>query len=394
MIYLDHAATTPMDSAIIETVARSMREDFPNSSSVYRIGLDVKNKIERARESIVESLSIPSNFHMVFVSGATEANNLFIKGLCGGGRTVAASGLEHSSVIESLEYLREKGSSLFFMSEYQNQGRWEHVGMNQLKSSGARLLCLSHVNNEIGSINDPVFISSALRREIPRIHLFLDGAQAIGKIKITSDLWDCVSGYSISGHKINGPKGIGLLLYDSRIDIEPLIHGGKHQLGVRSGTLPAPLIIGFAHAMRRAIDQTDETMEKLFCLRRRLIERLKDLESKSPDMNLRFNTSLIDEHQSPAILNFSFPPVEGEPVLHHLEEREIYVGLGSACSAHSREPSKILMAIGLSKEEARCSLRISFGYGNSAKDIDQFVEAFGEAYHKLFPTFAAKGGYI
>ena len=170
-----------------------------------------------------------------------------------------------------------------------------------------------------------------------------------------------------------------------------MVHGGKQQWGLRSGTLPTPLIVGVAEALRRAVENVDETREKLFYLRRRLIEGLVRLESKSPDMKLRFNSSPEEENQSPGIFNFSFAPVEGEPVLHHLEKLEIYVGLGSACSARSKKPSRILTEMGLSSEEARCCLRISFGFGNTVEEVDCFVDAFGDAYEKLFPTFVCKG---
>ena len=392
MIYLDHAATTPMDPIIAETVTRSMREDFANSGAVYRIGLDARNKIEEAREKIFESLQLPEHFQVIFVSGGTEANNFFIKGVCGSGKSIASLGLEHSSIFESLRWLSKSGAPFLSLSKFQNKGRWELSGIDKLKAHKTNLLCLSHVNNEVGSVNDPFIIGAALKKESPDTRLFLDGVQAVGKIDLSAQLWNCVVGYSISGHKIYGPKGIGVLVYNSRVAIEPFIHGGKQQLGLRSGTLPTPLILGMAKAIEMAVKETEEKREKLFVLRKRLIEKLRDLESKSSNMNLRFNPSSESINQSPAILNFSFPPVEGEPMLHHLEEHEIYVGIGSACSARLKEPSRILTTMGISPEEARCSLRISFGRDNKVDDVDCFVEAFGKVYEKLFPAFIRKGG--
>jgi cysteine desulfurase len=150
-----------------------------------------------------------------------------------------------------------------------------------------------------------------------------------------------------------------------------------------------PLILGLEKALEIAINQIEEQQEKIVQLNRHLIVGLKDIASRSDSLNIRFNSLPIEDvhKQCPAIVNFSFPPVEGEVLLHHLEAKNIYVGLGSACSAHSKEPSRILTGIGLSAEEARCSLRISFGRENTLEDIDRFLTEFSVAYNALFPTF-------
>jgi cysteine desulfurase len=161
---------------------------------------------------------------------------------------------------------------------------------------------------------------------------------------------------------------------------------------MRSGTLPVPLIVGLALAIKRSVEKTEQTVKKNQELSRHLVTKLKSLAESLPELDLQFNSSLSEDlsRQSPAIVNFRFAPVEGEVMLHHLEEKEIYVGLGSACSAHSKEPSKILTGIGLTPEEARCSLRISFDSQNKLADVDAFVEAFGEAYRQLYSTFNRK----
>jgi cysteine desulfurase len=161
---------------------------------------------------------------------------------------------------------------------------------------------------------------------------------------------------------------------------------------MRSGTLPVPLIVGLALAIKKSVEKTEQTVHKNQQLSRHLVTKLKSLAEGLPELDLQFNSSLSEDltRQSPSIVNFRFAPVEGEVMLHHLEEKEIYVGLGSACSAHSKEPSKILTGIGLTPEEARCSLRISFGPQNTLADADAFVEAFGEAYRQLYSTFNRK----
>ncbi|GJL79826.1 MAG: class V aminotransferase [Nitrospinaceae bacterium] len=393
MIYLDNAATTPVDPAVIEVIAESMRQDFANSGAVYRIGLDARKCIERAAEKIADALGVPSTHRLVFTSGGSESNNLFIKGICFPDKKAAYLGLEHPSVVDTLKYLAEFGNEPFNLLEYQKEGRLDlQSAIPVLKKNRVRLLCLSHVNNELGTVNDPESVVAAIKSDSPQTRIFLDGVQAVGKLALSPGTWPGLAGYSISGHKINGPKGIGLLIYDSRLALNPQIHGGRQQFGVRSGTLPAPLILGLAKAVQLAVERVDETQAHLRKLHSHLIEGLRELSERSPNFNLRFNSLPVDDvmRQSPSMVNFSFPPVEGEVLLHHLEEQDIYVGLGSACSAHSKEPSKILTGLGLTVEEARCSLRISFGRQNTLQEVDRFLDAFGKAHDALYPTFSNK----
>lgn len=392
MIYLDNAATTPMDPAVIDAVQESMSKDFANSGTVYSLGLDVKQRLEEAEIQIRDSLSIPPDYKIIFTSGGSESNNLFIKGYGFPDRKMACLGLEHPSVIETVESFREFGNEPVSLLELQKGGRLDESSISRLKSEKVRLLCLSHVNNELGSVNDPTLILPALAEQSPLTRLFLDGVQAVGKLKLSPAIWQGLAGYSLSGHKINGPKGIGLLVVEGKIDLKPQIHGGQQQHRMRSGTLPVPLIVGLALAIKRSVDKTEETIknnQKLSC---HLVSKLKSLAGDLPELDIKFNSSLSEDlsRQSPSIVNFCFAPVEGEVMLHHLEEKGIFVGLGSACSAHSKEPSKILTGIGLSPEEARCSLRISFGSQNTLADVDAFVEVFGGAYRQLYSTFNRK----
>ncbi len=392
MIYLDNAATTPMDSEVIDVVEKSMRLDFANSGTVYSLGLDAKQHIEEAESQIRDSLSIPPDYKIIFTSGGSESNNLFIKGYGFPDRKMACLGLEHPSVTQTLESFREFGNDPVSLQSYQKEGRLDLSALSLLKKEKVRLLCLSHVNNELGSVNDPTLLLPVLAEQSPQTRLFLDGVQAVGKLKLSPKMWRGLAGYSVSGHKINGPKGIGLLIVEGKLGLKPQIHGGKQQHRLRSGTLPVPLIVGLALAIQRAVGKTDEMLKNNQILFKHLVAGLKSLAERIPDLDLQFNSSLSGDLscQSSSIVNFRFAPVEGEVMLHHLEEKEIYVGLGSACSAHSKEPSKILTGIGLTPEEAQCSLRISFGPQNTLADVDVFLEAFGEAYRQLYSTFNRK----
>ncbi len=393
MIYLDNAATTPMDIQVIEVIEESMRRDVANSGAVYRIGLDAKKRIEKSGEEIAEALNVPSTHRMIFTSGGSESNNLFIKGICFPDKKTAHLGLEHPSVTTTLKYFSQFGNEPLSLLEFQKEGGLDLSGaVPVLKNNRVRLLCLSHVNNELGTVNEAASVMTTVKNGSPQTRIFLDGVQAVGKLKIPQNMWSGLAGYSLSGHKINGPKGIGLLIYDSRLALTPQIHGGKQQFGVRSGTLPAPLILGLAKSIQLAVERTDETQTHLKKLFHHLVDGLQSLSTRLPAFRLKFNSLTVDDvsRQSPAIVNFSFPPVEGEVLLHHLEEQNIFVGLGSACSAHSKEPSKILTGIGRTVEEARCSLRISFGRQNTIEEVDQFLNEFTKAYEALYPTFQNK----
>ena len=381
MIYLDNAATTPMDPEIIALLQDYMRDQFANSGSVYGIGLDAKNKIEEATETISAALGIPSSHNLIFTSGGTESNNLFIKGLCSPDKKTAYSGLEHPSIVETLESFKIFKNEPLSLLEFSKEGRLDLSCLPLLKEKRIRLLCLSHVNNELGTINDPAPLIAMLKKDAPQTRLFLDGMQAIGKIKIDKSMWPGLSGYSLSAHKFHGPKGIGLLVYDSKLTLNSQLHGGKQQFGVRAGTLPVPLIMAFARIVELATARLQETERHLIKLHAYLVEGLKKINFK-----VLINSS-SDDFQCPSIVNISLPPVEGEVMLHHLEKQEIYVGMGSACSANSKEPSKILMGIGLTEEQARCSLRISFSRNNNFDEIDKFLQALKSSYQVLLSTF-------
>ncbi len=389
MIYFDHAATTPMDARVIETMTQSLRQDFGNSGTRYRIGLDAKKRVDRAQERIADLLQIPSSHRIIFTSGGSESNNLFIKGLCFPDKRVACLGLEHPSITSTLESFAKSGNETLVLAQYREEGRLNRKADSVLRENRVRLLCLSHVNHELGIVIDPQSVDAMLKSGSSSTRLFMDGVQAVGKLKLSAEVWRCTAGYSLSAHKFHGPKGIGMLVYDSKLQLAPLIHGGKQQYGVRAGTLPVPLIVGMESAVKLAVENTEAAQDHLGKLSKYLIQGLQDLSDRSPDLNLRFNSLPVDDvtRQSPAIVNFSFPPVEGEVLLHHLAAKDIFVGLGSACSAHFREPSRILIGIGLSEEEARCSLRISFGTNNTLEEIDLFLREFSSAYETLYPTF-------
>ena len=393
MIYLDNAATTKVDPLVAAVIAESMQNDFANSGAVYSLGLETKRKLKNAEEEIARLLFLPPHYRVIFTGSGSEANNLFIKGYGGIKRKIGCLGLEHPSVLETVNFLKDEGGELELLSNGRNGGKLDPACFSEISESNIKLVCLSHVNNELGSINNPLKVFQSAKKDSPRTKFFFDGVQALGKIPLNKDIWNCVSGYSISAHKINGPKGIGALIYDSRLSLTPSIHGGKQQLGVRSGTIPVPLVLGLTEALKISLRDISSNAELYKKLSQRLLSGLVELSEKSPDLNIRFNSEVeVRDDWCPSIVNFSFPPVEGEVVLHHLEESQIFVGLGSACSASSKDPSKILLGLGVSKEEARCSLRISFGSENRLEDIDFFIKEFDRIYKNLYPSFQDKRG--
>ncbi|MBT5472488.1 MAG: aminotransferase class V-fold PLP-dependent enzyme, partial [Nitrospina sp.] len=278
MIYLDNAATTPMDPKIISSLQNDMHDQFANSGAVYGIGLDAKKKIDESTETITAALGIPASHNLVFTSGGTESNNLFIKGLCFPDKKTAYLGLEHPSITETLQSFKSFDNEPVSLLEYNKEGRLDLSCLPLLKEKRIRLLCLSHVNNELGTINDPVPLISKMITEAPQTRLFLDGVQAIGKVKLDKAMWSGLAGYSLSAHKFHGPKGIGLLIYDSRLKLNPQLHGGKQQFSVRAGTLPVPLIIALAESIKLATEQQEAAQNIIRNLQKYLLDGLKELE--------------------------------------------------------------------------------------------------------------------
>ncbi|MDC0609116.1 IscS subfamily cysteine desulfurase [Vibrio sp.] len=376
-IYLDYSATCPVDARVAEKMVQYMTMDgvFGNPASrSHRYGWQAEEAVDTAREHIANLLNADPR-EIVFTSGATESDNLAIKGAAHfygkKGKHVITCKTEHKAVLDTCRQLEREGYEVTYL-EPETNGL---IDMNKLESAmrdDTVLVSIMHVNNEIGVIQDIAAIGELCRER--KIIFHVDAAQSAGKLPI--DVQELkVDLISLSAHKIYGPKGIGALYVrrKPRIRLEAQMHGGGHERGFRSGTLATHQIVGMGEAFRIAKEEMQQDYDHAKQLRDRLLNNLKDLEA------LTINGDL--EQRLPQNLNISFAFVEGESLLMSL--KDLAVSSGSACTSASLEPSYVLRALGLDDELAHSSIRFSFGRYTTEEEIDYVAEQICVAVNKL-----------
>ncbi|NLD16426.1 MAG: cysteine desulfurase [Tissierellia bacterium] len=367
MIYLDNCATTKPRREVVDLMIKSLEEDFSNPSSLHSFGHRIEKKVEESRSIIAEFLNVMPE-ELYFTSGGTESNNIFINGAVKRnkqiGNKIITTHLEHSAVGEVFKNLESDGYEVVYLSSDDN-GK---VDLEQLRSEmngNVSLVSIMHVNNELGTINDIRSASEIIKSANKNTFFHVDGVQAFGKIPV--DLKNLgVDGYSISGHKIHAPKGIGALYIRKGIQISPIFFGGNQEKGIRSGTENTTGIFAFGKAveiLKKNFIEEDELKDKL---RNQMVNLL---EKNFTDYVI--NTPLDNSPNS--ILNVSFFHTRGEVILHYLEQDEIYISTTSACSSNSKTKSN-LEKLGKSTEICDGSIRICLGYENTMEDIEIFME--------------------
>lgn len=372
---MDYQATTPIDPIVCEEIFKVMRCEYGNPHSRNHIyGWEAEKRIEKARESIANMINCQSD-EIIFTSGATESNNLAIKGLFefyGNEKNhIIVSRIEHKCLLETCKYLETKGAKVTYINP-NNDGIIE---VNDIKNSitdKTLVISLMGVNNEIGTIQNIKEIGNLCRSK--GIFFHTDCAQAFGKINL--DVKEmCIDLMSISGHKIYGPKGIGALFVgkNPRIRLKPIIHGGGQERGMRGGTLPTALIHGFGIA-------TEICKEKM----QSESVRLKELSEYMIEELLKIPNTKLNGHKTKrwqGNVNISFEFIEGESLM--MSMKDLAVSSGSACTSSSLEPSYVLKSIGLKDELAHSSIRFGIGRFTTKKEIDYAIEVTKKAVYKL-----------
>jgi cysteine desulfurase len=361
MIYLDYAATTPLDPQALEAMLPWLREGYGNPASEHALGLRSRAAVEQARGQVAVLIGATPE-EIVWTSGATEANNLAIKGALefrGAGKAhVVTSRIEHKAVLDTCRYLETQGTRVTYLKP-DARGCIGAAQVLEALTPDTALVSLMWVNNEIGTINDIEALAPLLRERGILFHV--DAVQAAGKLNI--DLAQTpIDLLSVSAHKLYGPKGVGALFVRKRprARLAPQMHGGGHEQGMRSGTLATHQIVGMGEAFRLAKLALREDARRTAGLRDDLWKRLQTL----PRIHLNGD----EVHRAPHILNVSFEGAEGESLRAMLGE--IAVSSGSACSSATREPSFVLRALGRDDELAGSSLRFSLGRYSTAQDIE------------------------
>ncbi len=375
MIYLDNAATTKTAPEVVEAMLPYFSENYGNPSSIYTLGGTSKKAVNRAREIIAASLGAKTN-EIYFTTGGTESDNWAIKSVAEAykdkGKHIITSKIEHHAVLHTCEWLEKQGYEVTYVDVDENG----IVKLDELKKAirpDTILISVMFANNEIGTI-EPIREIGEIARE-NGILFHTDAVQAYGHIPINVDEYH-IDMLSASGHKFNGPKGVGFLYIRTGLKLRNFIHGGQQERGRRGGTENVPSIVGIGAAAERAFANLEERQNKETQLRDYLIAQIQE---KIP--YCRLNGDAVK--RLPNNVNFSFQFIEGESLLILLDMQGICASSGSACTSGSLDPSHVLLAIGLPHEIAHGSLRLSLSEENTKEEIDKTVEALSGIVERL-----------
>lgn len=381
LIYLDHAATTPVRPEVLETMLPYFSNIYGNPSSIYTLAQEAQKAVDNSRQSVASSIGGRVG-SIVFTSGGTESDNAAIKGAAlsqqDRGNHIIVSSIEHHAILNSCEQLKRQGFEITYLS-VDNDGLVNPDDVGRSITSTTTVVSVMLANNEIGTVQPISEISTIVKDQAKRrdidIVMHTDAVQAAGSIDL--DVTELgVDMLSLSGHKLNGPKGIGALYIKRGTPFETQIHGGGQERERRSGTENVPLIVGFAEALRLSQLESRSLSEHCRVLRDHIIDNVT---SRIPRSHLNGHPTLRLSNNA----SFSFELVEGEPILLGLDLAGISASSGSACSSVSLEPSHVLTAIGRTPELARGSLRITLGHDNSKLDIDYFLDTLVNLVSKL-----------
>ena len=368
-IYMDYASTTPVDPRVIKAMLPYFDKKFGNTMSPHSWGMEVREALEEARQRITSFIGA-SPMELVFTSSATESNNLAIKGAAFAnkdkGRHIITSKIEHLSVLEPCRWLERNGFKVTYIP-VDEHGLVNPARIEREIRNDTILISIMHANNEIGTIEPIKEIGEICRSRGVIFHV--DAAQSLGKLPIDVERLN-IDLLTISGHKIYGPKGIGALYIREGVKIEPLLHGGGHEGGLRSSTVNVPGAVGFAKACEIAGELMSEEAERLRRMCKRLIDEISEIRGA--------HLTGHPEERIPTIASFWLEFIDGERLIIELNERGIAASTGSACSSGKLEPSHVLLAIGLDGRKAKNSLRLSIGRWTKPKEVEYVIDVLSE----------------
>lgn len=370
-VYLDNAATTPVDKRILDAMLPYFSENYGNPSSIYSFSHDTGKAVENARADVANLIGAEPS-EIVFTSGGTEADNLAIKGAVKGSKGhIITSVIEHPAVLNVCKSLENEGFEVSYIP-VNNEGIVSVEDVKKAIRDDTILITIMHANNEIGTIQ-PIHEIGKIARE-KGIVFHTDAVQTVGKIPVDVKKMN-VDLLTISSHKMYGPKGVGALYVRNGVSLKPVSEGGGHEKGLRSGTENVPGIVGFGKATEIAFNEMDADAEKMKKLRDKLMKGSLEIE------NSWVNGSM--EKRLPGNLNLGFKFIEGESLILELDFKGIYASTGSACSSKSLEPSHVLRALGLPAQDCHGSLRMTLGKYTTEEDVDYVLKVLPEVIAKL-----------
>ncbi len=372
-IYLDNSATTRCFNSVRNIMSEVMDQAYGNPSSMHMVGIKAEQYIKTAKKTIADTLKITEK-EIYFTSGGTESDNLAIIGCAmankRAGTHLITNKTEHPAVLEPMKYLAEQGFNITYLDTDEN-GIVNTAQLEEAITPETILVSIMQVNNEIGAVQPIDEISRLIKKKNPGTLLHVDGVQGFGKYRtypkrIGIDL------YSISGHKIHGPKGVGVLYINEKVKIHPILFGGGQQKGLRSGTENVPGIAGIGKATEEIYKEFEERIERLYTLKEEFISNLLQLE----DVSINGPEEVRDS--APHIVSASFQGIRSEVLLHALEDRGIYVSSGSACASNKPAISETLKAINLPRELMDSTIRFSFSIETTKEELDYTISVLKE----------------
>ncbi|MCD8763202.1 cysteine desulfurase family protein [Staphylococcus hominis] len=373
MIYLDNAATTKPNPAVLASFLKVSEKAYYNANSPHQMGLQSEKILLQAKSRVKEMLNLNNNTDVIFTSGATESNNIALKGIAlrkkQFANVIITSVLEHPSVLEVMRYLETQGFILKYVNVTPN-GQIDINHLEQLMTDNVGLVTCMYVNNVMGQIQ-PIKEIGSLLKQYPKAHFHVDGVQALGKIPMQLEN---VNSVSFSGHKFNGLKGQGILIIDNKEKIEPTVFGGGQEYGIRSGTVNLAMNVSLVKAMEIAIQNLNELNHRLSRYNKVIRESLsqyKGVYINSP------------ENSAPHILNIAFPGVKGEVLVNAFSKLDIMVSTTSACSSKREKLNEVLLAMDIEDNRIEGSVRLSMGETTTEKDIEQFKDKFKLIYAQI-----------
>lgn len=371
-VYFDNSASTKVLDSVIEIMVRTMTEDYANAAAMHRKGMTAENYIKAARAEIAGTLKVAEK-EILFTSGGTEANNMALIGTAmankRAGKHIISTAIEHPSVYNPLEFLAEEGFEITFLPVDKNG----HINPAELEAAvrpDTILVSVMYVNNEVGAVEPVDEISAIIKKKNPHTLVHIDAIQAYGKYIIRPKKQG-IDLLSASGHKIHGPKGVGFLYIRHGVKIKPLIYGGGQQWNLRAGTENVPGIAGMGVAAREMYAGHGQKVARITALKDYMTDRMGELEGTV--INSKKGTE-----SAPQIVSVSFAGIRSEVLLHALEDKNIYVSSGSACSSHHPGISGTLKGIGISPELQNSTLRFSLGLFNTKEEVDYCIGALQE----------------
>ncbi len=370
-VYLDHNATTPVDEAVLAAMLPFFRERYGNASSRHEWGTVARKAVNAAREQVAEAVGAQPA-QVVFVSGGSEANNLFLKGAAGYLKPaqVAVSGVEHPCVLKPAQDLARQGWKVRQLA-VDGCGRVDLDDVAQALAEPTGIVSVMLANNETGVIQDVAAVAAQARKTGALMHT--DAVQAFGKIEVDFSALQ-VHAMTLSAHKIYGPKGAAALVLDKRVALKPLIMGGGHENGLRAGTENVPAIVGFGVAAQLAKARLKE-----------LDDRLRGMQAQVEQGLTELGATIFGAAASrlPNTSYFSFPGIDGETLVIQLDRQGYGVAAGAACSSASPGLSQVLTAMGIEPELARGAVRMSLGKDNTTEQVEDFLQAVGRVVAEM-----------